>query len=97
MLLSLINPGNPLLSLARAERNRRNRYRVWNPPGLLVLAGLTPCEGRVRILDENRGAPGDSSLPHPDQAGIAAFTSRAPRAYPLAAETRGLGPGGEKK
>ncbi len=91
MLLYLINPGNPLISLANAERNRWNRYRVWKPLGLLVLAGLTPREWQVRIIDENRGAPDYSSLPVPDLVGITAFTSQAPRAYRLAGEFRRRG------
>ena len=44
MRLYLINPHNPLVSLANIKESRWNRYRVWKPLGLLVLAGLTPPE-----------------------------------------------------
>jgi radical SAM superfamily enzyme YgiQ (UPF0313 family) len=88
LLLYLINPSNPLISLANVEKSRWNRYRVWKPLSLLVLAGLTPREWKVQIIDENREVPDYSSLPHPDLVGITAFTSQAPRAYRLAAEFR---------
>ena len=42
MRLCLINPNNPLVSLANVKESRWNRYRIWKPLGLLVLAGLTP-------------------------------------------------------
>ena len=40
MRLYLINPCNPLVSMA--QRSRRRKYRVWNPLGLMVIAALTP-------------------------------------------------------
>jgi len=91
MQLCLINPGNPLVSLAKVEENRWNRYRVWKPLGLLLLAGLTSPEWTITIIDENRGVPDYASLPRPDLVGITAFTSQAPRAYRVAAEFRGRG------
>ena len=38
MRLCLVNPCNPLVSLAR--KNRWSKYRVWKPLGLLAVAGL---------------------------------------------------------
>jgi len=89
--LCLINPGNPLVSLAKVEKNRWNRYRVWKPLGLLLLAGLTTPEWSITIIDENRGVPDYAFLPRPDLVGITAFTSQAPRAYRVAAEFRRRG------
>ncbi len=86
MQLCLINPGNPLVSLANVKESRWNRYRVWKPLGLLLLAGLTSPEWSIKIIDENRGVPDYASLPRPDLVGITAFTSQAPRAYRMAAE-----------
>ena len=48
--LHLINPSNPLVSIVRLEQSRWNRYRVWQPLGLMVLAGLTPPEWDVTLL-----------------------------------------------
>ena len=53
MRLHLINPSNPLVSIVRLEESRWNRYRVWQPLSLMVLAGLTPPEWDVTLLDEN--------------------------------------------
>ncbi len=89
MRLYLINPRNPLVSLAK--KSRWSKYRVWKPLGLLILAGLTPPEWEIRIIDENLDVPDYESLPRPDLVGITAFTSQAPRAYELAGEFRDLG------
>jgi radical SAM superfamily enzyme YgiQ (UPF0313 family) len=89
--LSLINPSNPLVSIVRLEERRWNRCRVWQPLGLLVLAGLTPPEWEVTVLDENVGIPRYHEMPLPDLVGITAFTSQAPRAYEIAAHFRRLG------
>jgi len=89
MRLLLINPGNPLVSMSQPSRWRR--YRVWKPLGLMVLAGVTPAEWEVTILDENLGVPDYSSLPRPDLVGITAFTSQSPRAYEIAAVFRRVG------
>ena len=91
MRLYLINPYNPLVSLANVKESRWNRYRVWKPLGLLVLAGLTPPEWEITIIDENLGPRDYSAMPRPDLAGITAFTSQASRAYDVAAEFRALG------
>jgi radical SAM superfamily enzyme YgiQ (UPF0313 family) len=91
MRLFLINPSNPLVSMVRIKESRWNRYRVWKPLSLMVLAGLTPREWDVSILDENLGAPDYPALPRPDLVGITAFTSQANRAYEVAAHFRRLG------
>ena len=89
--LYLINPTNPLVSCVTAKENRWNKYRIWKPLSLLVLARLTPREWQVTVLDENLNRPDYSALPRPDLVGITAFTSQAPRAYEIAAYYRGLG------
>jgi radical SAM superfamily enzyme YgiQ (UPF0313 family) len=91
MRLYLINPSNPLVSIVRVRESRWNRYRVWKPLGLMVLAGLTPPEWEISILDENLGAPDYPSMPLPDLVGITAFTSQANRAYEVAAHFRRMG------
>jgi hypothetical protein len=40
MRLYLINPSNPLVSIVKVKESRWNRYRVWKPLSLMVLAGL---------------------------------------------------------
>jgi radical SAM superfamily enzyme YgiQ (UPF0313 family) len=91
MRLHLVNPSNPLVSIVRLEESRWNRYRVWQPLSLMVLAGLTPPEWDVTLLDENVGIPYGPQMPIPDLVGITAFTSQAPRAYEIAARVRRLG------
>ncbi|MBI4559974.1 MAG: B12-binding domain-containing radical SAM protein [Candidatus Hydrogenedentes bacterium] len=91
MRLCLINPSNPLVSIVNVKESRWNRYRVWKPLSLMVLAGLTPPEWEVTIVDENLGAPDYSAMPRPDLVGITAFTSQANRAYEVAAHFRRLG------
>ena len=91
MRLYLVNPSNPLVSIVRIKESRWNRYRVWKPLSLMVLAGLTPPEWEIAILDENLGVPDYAALPRPDLVGITAFTSQANRAYEVAAHFRRLG------
>jgi hypothetical protein len=91
MRLYLINPSNPLVSILKVKESRWNRYRVWKPLSLMVLAGLTPPEWEISIVDENLGVPDYAALPRPDLVGITAFTSQASRAYELAAGFRRLG------
>jgi len=91
MRLYLINPNNPLVSLANVRESRWNRYRVWKPLGLLVLAGLTPTGWEVTVIDENLREADYSTMPRPDLVGITAFTSQAQRAYELASEFRSRG------
>ena len=90
MRLYLINPSNPLVTLAKVKESRWNRYRVWKPLGLLVLAGLTPPEWEITIVDENLSVPDYAAMPRPDLVGITAFTSQAPRAYEVAGRFRSL-------
>ena len=91
MRLYLINPYNPLVSLANVKANRWKRYRVWKPLGLLVLAGLTPPEWAITVIDENLGPRDYAAMPRPDLVGITAFTSQASRAYDVAGQFRRLG------
>lgn len=84
MRLHLINPYNPLVSLANLKASRWNRYRLWKPLGLMVVAGLTPPDWQVTIIDENLGVPDYEAMPRPDLVGITAFTSQASRAYEAA-------------
>jgi radical SAM superfamily enzyme YgiQ (UPF0313 family) len=90
MRLLLINPRNTMVNINNSK-NYWNKYRVWKPLGLLVLAGLTPSRWDITVVDENVTTPGYSDMPLPDLVGITAFTSQAPRAYELAAMFRGLG------
>lgn len=90
MLVYLVNPSNPLVSMS-FNRGYWNRFRLWKPLGLLVLAGLTPPDWEISILDENLGCIEYESLPRPDLVGITAFTSQAPRAYEIAREFRARG------
>ncbi len=91
MRLYLINPLNQLASMVNVKENRWNRYRVWKPLGLLVLAGLTPSKWDITVVDENLGVPHYMAMPRPDLVGITAFSSQADRAYEVAAEFRSRG------
>ncbi len=92
MRLYLINPSNPLVSIVKIKESRWNRYRVWKPLSLMVLAGLTPPDWEVTIIDENMvDDPDYPSMPLPDLVGITVCTSQASRAYDVAAYFRGLG------
>ena len=91
MRLLLVNPANALVSLGNVKENRWNYYRVWKPLGLMVVAGLTPPDWEVTIVDENLGVPDYAGLARPDLVGITAFTSQANRAYELAAGFRARG------
>jgi radical SAM superfamily enzyme YgiQ (UPF0313 family) len=50
----------------------------------MVLAGLTPPDWEIKIIDENLGVPDYPAMPRPDLVGITAFTSQANRAYEVA-------------
>lgn len=84
MLLYLVNPSNPAVSILKTKQSRWNRFRVWKPLSLMVLAGITPAEWDVKIIDENAGIPDYTQMPLPDLTGITAFTSQANRAYEVA-------------
>jgi radical SAM superfamily enzyme YgiQ (UPF0313 family) len=91
MRLYLINPYNPLVSLVNSKQNKWNRYTVWKPLGLLVIAALTPSDWEITVFDENIECKDYSLLPAPDLVGITAFTSQADRAYTIATEFRQRG------
>jgi len=90
MRLYLINPSNPLVSIVNVKENRWNRYRVWKPLSLMVLAGMTPPEWEISIMDENLAVPDYQAMPRPDLVGITAFTSQANRAYEVATYFRNM-------
>jgi radical SAM superfamily enzyme YgiQ (UPF0313 family) len=91
MKLFLINPSNPLVSIVKTRESRWNRYRIWKPLNLMVLAGLTPPDWKISIIDENLGELDYQAMPRPDLVGITAFTSQANRAYEVAACFRSMG------
>lgn len=91
MRLYLVNPDNPVVSLNKVHWNRLNTYRIWKPLGLLVVAGLTPPDWEVTLIDENMDHPDYGRLPKPDLVGVTAFTSQAPRAYEVAGIYRAMG------
>jgi radical SAM superfamily enzyme YgiQ (UPF0313 family) len=91
MHLYLINPSNPLINLVKVKESRWNRYRVWKPLSLMVLAGLTPPEWDISIIDENLGVQDYEAMPRPDLVGITSFTSQANRAYEVAGYFRRIG------
>jgi radical SAM superfamily enzyme YgiQ (UPF0313 family) len=91
MRLYLINPSNPLVSIVKVREGRWNRYRVWKPLSLMVLAGMTSPDWEITIVDENLGVPDYPAMPRPDLVGITAFTSQANRAYEVAGYFRRLG------
>jgi radical SAM superfamily enzyme YgiQ (UPF0313 family) len=86
--LLLINPSNMLAGTSRANRSKWTRFRAWKPLGLMMLAGLTPPDWTIQIVDETLGTPDYYELDRPDLVGITAFTSQANRAYELAAQFR---------
>jgi radical SAM superfamily enzyme YgiQ (UPF0313 family) len=57
----------------------------------MVLAGLTPPEWEITIVDENLSVPDYPAMPRPDLVGITAFTSQANRAYEVAEQFRNMG------
>jgi radical SAM superfamily enzyme YgiQ (UPF0313 family) len=89
MRLYLINPSNPLVNIVK--ESIWNRYRVWKPLGLMILAGLTPPEWEVSIIDENLRETNYQTISRPDLVGITAFTSQANRAYDIATYFRNIG------
>ena len=91
MRLYLINPSNPLVSIVKVKESRWNRFRVWKPLSLMVLAGLTPPEWEITIVDENLSTLNYEAMPRPDLVGITAFTSQANRAYEISTYFRRQG------
>jgi radical SAM superfamily enzyme YgiQ (UPF0313 family) len=90
--LLLVNPSNVLAGTSKANSSKWTRFRAWKPLGLMMLAGLTPSDWTVRIVDETLGIPDYFELERPDLVGVTAFTSQANRAYDVAAhfQTRGI-------
>jgi radical SAM superfamily enzyme YgiQ (UPF0313 family) len=91
MLVYLLNPANALASMSFNRSSYWTRFRLWKPLGLLVLAGLTPPDWDISVLDENLTYTDYDALPRPDVVGITAFTSQAPRAYEIAERFRARG------
>ena len=91
MRLYLINPCSPLVNRTKVKVSYGNQYRVWKPLSLLILAGLTPPEWDITVVDENLGIPEYMAMPRPDLVGITAFTPQVNRAYKVADEFRSRG------
>jgi radical SAM superfamily enzyme YgiQ (UPF0313 family) len=91
MHLYLINPFNSFVSVTKTKESRWNKYRIWKPLGLLVLAGMTPPDWEITVIDENLNIPDYSTMKKPDFVGLTAFTSQSPRAYELASDFRKSG------
>jgi radical SAM superfamily enzyme YgiQ (UPF0313 family) len=91
MLVYLINPDNPVVSVTKLRWSRLNKYRMMKPLNLLTLASLTPRGVQVEVIDENLGVPDYRRLPRPALAGVTAFTSQATRAYDIAGVFREMG------
>lgn len=83
MRLYLINPSNSLVSID-VKKSFWNKYRVWKPLNLLIIAGLTPSDWDITIIDENISTPDYENLKPPDLVGLTTFTSQANRAYEIA-------------
>jgi radical SAM superfamily enzyme YgiQ (UPF0313 family) len=88
MRLYLINPCYPSGDRTRGKESYGNRYRLWKPLSLLIVAGLTPPDWDITIVDENLGVPDYQKMPRPDLVGLTAFTAQAVRAYEVAEEFR---------
>ena len=91
MLLYLVNPSNPLVSMSLSRGSYWNRFRLWKPLGLLALAGLTPPAGRYPSSTRTWRPSTTRPCRAPTLVGITAFTSQAPRAYEIAARFRARG------
>lgn len=84
MLIYFINPCDPSVSLRKLQRSIWDKYFIWQPLGLMILASLTPKEWSIRVIDENLHIPNYEALARPDLVGIGAFTCQADRAYRIA-------------
>ncbi len=89
--LVLVNPLNELVAITQTGDNYFNRFRIWKPLALMVLAGRTPPEWEVQLVDENLGRPDYGAMPTPDLVGVSAFTSQANAAYAVADHFRARG------
>jgi len=54
----------------------------------MVIAGLTPDDWEITIIDENLGIPDYATMSKPDLVGITLFSSQASRAYELSSYFR---------
>lgn len=88
MRLYLINPCYPSGNRAKGKESYGNRYRIWKPLSLMIVAGLTPPDWDISIVDENLGVPDYKAMPRPDLVGLTAFSAQAVRAYEVADEFR---------
>ena len=90
MRLYLINPCNPLVSLANARRADGTDTASGSP---WACWSWRPDAAGVGGHHHRRepGRAGLSAMPRPDLVGITAFTSQASRAYEVAAEFRSRG------
>ncbi len=79
--LLLINPANQ-----RRKGLRMRNLSTYPPLNLAIIAGLTPENWELKILDENFDP---FIFEEADLVGFTSFTSTAPRAYELAAIYRG--------
>jgi len=50
MRLYLINPSNPLVSIVKIKARHWNRYRVWKPLSLMIIAMLTPLHYVNKVI-----------------------------------------------
>jgi radical SAM superfamily enzyme YgiQ (UPF0313 family) len=75
--LLLINPANQ-----RRKGLRMRKLSTYPPLSLAIIAGLTPGNWEVKILDENFDA---FKFEEVDMVGFTSFTSTAPRVYELSA------------
>jgi hypothetical protein len=46
MRYCLSNPSNPIVGIIMVKKDRWNRYRIWKPLSILVLAGVPSRSGK---------------------------------------------------
>ncbi len=80
VLINPVNPARPGLSFNKSSR--------FPPISLGIVAGLTPPDWEIVLVDENWDA---FTWQEADLVGITAFTASAPRAYEIAAIYRAKG------
>lgn len=68
----------------KAYRERKDIAFPTEPLALEILAGLTPKEWEIRIIDEKIEAFQPENPEEADLVGVTAYTSTAPRAYEIA-------------
>ena len=92
MLLYLVNPSNPLVSMSLNRSSYWNRFRLWKPLGLLVLAGLTPPDWEIsdprrepRLPSTTTPCRGPTSSASPPSRLRRPGPTRSPRGFELGA------------